>query len=157
MHGALRSEMSNHISSNASTEARQERRPAVVLLVMDEAIIAIDVEAELEQAGFQLAGPLTTRAEALAWLDRHPAPGACVTSSHLADGACDAVLDRLIARNVPTVLFTALPTSSLAEPYRRLPLVRKPAMPGVVARAVMKVLDVGSPMRSGPAAGEASS
>jgi DNA-binding NtrC family response regulator len=83
----------------------------VVLLAEDEAIIAIELEDSLGEAGFAVAGPFATCAEAEAWL-KSGAPDAAVLDHELRDGPCDALIADLSRRGVPTIVFTgdALPS-----------------------------------------------
>jgi DNA-binding response OmpR family regulator len=89
----------------------------VVLLAEDEAIIAIELEDGLSEAGFAVAGPFATCAQAEAWL-RSGEPDAAVLDHELKDGPCDALIADLCRRGVPTIVFTGSdappnPTSQL--------------------------------------------
>jgi DNA-binding response OmpR family regulator len=77
----------------------------VVLLAEDEAIIAMDIEDSLRAAGFAVAGPFATCAQAEAWLETG-APDAAVLDHVLRDGRCDALIASLSRRGVPAVIFT---------------------------------------------------
>jgi DNA-binding response OmpR family regulator len=77
----------------------------LVLLAEDEAIIAIELEDGLRAAGFAVAGPFVTCAQAAAWLQTGE-PDAAILDHELKDGPCDALLGDLSDRGVPTIVFT---------------------------------------------------
>jgi DNA-binding response OmpR family regulator len=77
----------------------------LVLLAEDEAIIAIELEDGLRGAGFAVAGPFASCAQAEAWL-RRGEPDAAILDHELKDGPCDALICDLSRRGVPTIVFT---------------------------------------------------
>jgi CheY-like chemotaxis protein len=77
----------------------------LVLLAEDEAIIAIDLEDSLKAAGFAVAGPFATNAEAKAWLETGR-PNVAILDHALKDGLCDALVGDLARRGVPAIIFT---------------------------------------------------
>jgi hypothetical protein len=80
------------------------KRP-LVLLAEDEAIIAIDLEDSLQAAGFAVAGPFATNAQAEAWLKTGRPDVACL-DHELRDGPSDALVRALEARGVPALIFS---------------------------------------------------
>jgi DNA-binding response OmpR family regulator len=76
-----------------------------VLLAEDEAIIAIDLEDSLREAGFAVAGPFATAAQAEAWLDTGR-PDIAVLDHGLQDGPCDKLIRDLSRRGVPAIIVT---------------------------------------------------
>jgi DNA-binding response OmpR family regulator len=85
-------------------EIRRER--PIVLLAEDEAIIAFDLEVSLAAAGFDVAGPFATCAEAQAWWEVNQ-PQAAILDYALKDGPCDALLGELSEAGVPVIILTA--------------------------------------------------
>jgi CheY-like chemotaxis protein len=79
--------------------------PRLILVAEDEAIIAIELEDSLRAAGFAVAGPFATCAEAEDWLSNGE-PDAAILDHALRDGTCDALVRELARRGVPTVIFT---------------------------------------------------
>jgi DNA-binding response OmpR family regulator len=77
----------------------------LVLLAEDEAIIAIELEAGLIDAGFAVAGPFATCSDAEAWLEQRQ-PDAAILDHELKDGPCDSLIDDLSRRGVPIIVFT---------------------------------------------------
>ena len=77
----------------------------LVLLAEDEAIIAIELDDSLREAGFAVAGPFATCAQAEAWLETGE-PDAAILDHALKDGPCDGLVRELSRRAVPTIVFT---------------------------------------------------
>lgn len=94
---------------------------ARVLVLEDEAIIAIDVENILTDAGLSVAGTLGSCADALKWLDANDAEVALL-DMHLLDGSCEPVARRLAEKGIPFVVF-----SGDSETARRSTLSSEPA------------------------------
>src|SRR5687767_6668596 len=78
---------------------------AVVLLVEDEALIAIDLQDEFQDAGFRVAGPFTTCSDALAWLATNR-PDVAVLDAVLRDGSCVSIANELGRRAVPFLVYS---------------------------------------------------
>ena len=77
-----------------------------VLVVEDEAIIAMDLEGILTDAGLAVPATLPSCAAALEWLDVH-LPDVALVDMHLLDGSCEPVAKRLVERGIPFVVFSA--------------------------------------------------
>jgi DNA-binding response OmpR family regulator len=83
---------------------RRGEKP-LILVAEDEAIIALELEHSLTSAGFGVAGPFSTCAEAEAWL-KAGEPDAAILDNQLKDGTCDALAADLSRRGVPLVIFS---------------------------------------------------
>jgi DNA-binding response OmpR family regulator len=79
-----------------------------VLLVEDEALIAIDVADMLENAGFEVVGMMSSCEEAEAWLENNT-PDVAVIDPKLRDGYCEGVAKVLASRRVPFVVLSGEP------------------------------------------------
>jgi DNA-directed RNA polymerase specialized sigma24 family protein/CheY-like chemotaxis protein len=81
-----------------------------VLIIEDEPIIAMDLEALVGELGHTVAGVSRTHKEAVAAVAAHR-PGLVLADSHLADGSSglDAVNEILTGYEVPVVFITAYP------------------------------------------------
>src|SRR5215203_4769157 len=75
------------VSTVSATPELSQSRP-LILLAEDEAIIAIDLADSLTRAGFDVAGPFATCAQAEGWL-KTGAPDAAILDNLLQDGPCD--------------------------------------------------------------------
>src|SRR3712207_4398339 len=99
---------------------------ARVLVVEDEAIIATDLADTFESAGADVVGPAASVREALALLADQQVDGALL-DFNLADGEVTPVLELLLARGVPIVMYTGrgLPPE-ISGQHPHLPVLRKP-------------------------------
>jgi CheY-like chemotaxis protein len=113
-----------------------------VLIIEDEALIALDLEALVENLGHRVVGVARTRSEAIA-LARSHRPGLVLADIQLADGSSglDAVNDLLNSFEVPVIFITAYPerylTGDRPEPAF---LVSKPYRPATVSALVSQAL-----------------
>jgi DNA-binding NtrC family response regulator len=98
-----------------------------ILILEDEALLAIDLALTVEDKGGRVIGPLDSVASALATLDARQA-GAAILDANLLDRDVTPVALRLIERGVPFVLYTGtgIP-AELAAAHAGLPVVMKPA------------------------------
>jgi DNA-binding response OmpR family regulator len=109
----------------------------MVLLLEDEALIAVALQDDLEEAGYAVAGPFATCLDALAWLGSNK-PDLAVLDTVLKDGPCKEVALRLTSLGVPLLVY-----SGLAEDMNALPelasatWIKKPA----TAQALLQALE----------------
>lgn len=113
-----------------------------VLIIEDEPIISMDVEAMVTELGHRVVGVVRTREEALRAI-RHQLPGLILADIHLADesSGLDAVNDILDHRPIPVVFITAYP-ERLQVGIRPEPtlLISKPYRSETVRAAISQVL-----------------
>jgi CheY-like chemotaxis protein len=113
-----------------------------VLIIEDEAFIALDLEALVESLGHRVLGIARTHAEAIA-LAKKKRPGLILADIQLADGSSglDAVNDLLQAFQVPVIFITAYPerflTGERPEPAF---LIAKPFQPAMVSAIASQAL-----------------
>lgn len=82
------------------------------LVVEDEALIAMALEACLEDAGFLIAGPFMRNADALDWLADHT-PDLALLDVLLKDGPCTSIVRALRQRKIPFAIYSGLKPRSL--------------------------------------------
>jgi DNA-binding response OmpR family regulator len=108
-----------------------------ILLLEDEAVIAMDVEQTLVKAGLGPATSLVSCESALNWLESNT-PDVAVIDIFLKDGECDEVAEILVKRGVPIVIHSA--RRAVASDSHRVFLsgiwVCKPSDPDQLTRAV---------------------
>ena len=80
--------------------------PCRVLLVEDDAIVAMSLQDDLEEADYTVAGPFDTCAAALDWLENET-PDLAVLDTRLKDGTCKALAAELARRGVRFVLWSS--------------------------------------------------
>jgi DNA-binding response OmpR family regulator len=80
-------------------------RSPLVLLVEDEALIALAVMDDLETAGYAVAGPFHRARDTLNWLSEHT-PEVAIIDIHLRDGSSVELARVLRDRGVPFTVFS---------------------------------------------------
>ncbi|MGD9869273.1 MAG: response regulator [Hyphomicrobiales bacterium] len=113
-----------------------------VLIIEDEALIAMDLQSLVENLGHEVQAVARTRSEAVA-LAKERKPGLILADIQLADGSSgvDAVNDLLAAFEVPVIFITAYPerflTGTRPEPAF---LITKPYQPAMVSAVISQAL-----------------
>jgi DNA-directed RNA polymerase specialized sigma24 family protein len=113
-----------------------------ILIIEDEALIALDLEHLVESLGHRTIGIARTRSEAAA-LSKTTRPGLILADIQLADGSSglEAVNDLLATFEVPVIFITAYPerylTGERPEPAF---LISKPYQPSTVSALVSQAL-----------------
>ncbi|WP_108660253.1 response regulator [Acuticoccus kandeliae] len=127
-----------------------------VLIIEDEPMIAMDLEALVEGLGHEVAGMARTHTEAMEAVRRRR-PGLVLADIQLADGSSglDAVNEILTSINVPVIFITAYPerllTGERPEPAF---LITKPFETDTVKAVVSQALFFSSPEDRDTAPGE---
>jgi DNA-binding response OmpR family regulator len=80
-------------------------RSPLVLLVEDEALIALALTDDLETAGYRVAGPFHRCRDTLDWLERQT-PDVAIIDIHLRDGSSVELARMLRDRDVPFIVFS---------------------------------------------------
>src|SRR5918997_6794581 len=80
-------------------------RSPLVLLVEDEALIALALADDVETAGYDVAGPFHRASDTLAWLEQHT-PDVAIIDIHLRDGSSVDLAGVLRERGVPFIVFS---------------------------------------------------
>lgn len=138
--GVTEDEFAN-LLSQASTEISHQVATDV-LIIEDEPLIAMDIEAMVESLGHRVVGTARTHAEATALFNKTH-PKMVLADIQLADGSSgiDAVNEILSSANVPVIFITAFPerllTGKRPEPAF---LVTKPFNPDMVKALISQAL-----------------
>ncbi|SFQ21965.1 response regulator [Tranquillimonas alkanivorans] len=102
------------------------RRTLRVLVVEDEYLIALEMEALLEELGCEVIGPAPSVKKALALLDLER-PGFAILDVNLGNERSTPVAQALVEMNVPYVVATGYEAKHLPETVLRdAPRLRKP-------------------------------
>ncbi len=96
-----------------------------VLLVEDEALVAMMIQETLSEFGFQVIGPVSTASEALASA-RNNHFDAAVLDINLGDGLVYTVAEILGKRGVPFVFVTGYDADSVDARFSGVPVLQKP-------------------------------
>lgn len=96
-----------------------------VLVVEDEALVAMMIQECLAEFGYQVVGPISTAAEAAAKA-KDGQFEAAVLDINLGDGAVYPIADTLATRGVPFVFVTGYEADSVDSRFREVPILQKP-------------------------------
>lgn len=124
-------------------------RGLYVLIVEDEPLIVLMIEDMLRSLGCRIAGVATSPEEALAALERRPAPDAVVLDLNLDGRPSDAVADALVARGVPYLVVTGYGDDAAS----RAPIVHKPFLDDDLARGLAAAFAATASARAVPLPG----
>ena len=97
-----------------------------VLIVEDDALIALELESTLSEAGYAVVGPAATVHAALGCLANHRILSGAVLDINLGDEDVFSVADALSASQIPFLFLTGHSNAVLPSRHRRRPIVRKP-------------------------------
>lgn len=134
--------MGPNISAALSGTSSSGGRVLTVLVAEDEPMISTTIIDDLEEAGYQVAGPFGRSPEAIAWAKRHPVDLAMIDVM-LRDGMCTNLAETLRAQGIPFLIFSGYyRTAELPPVFRDAPWVEKPgsfkdilsALEGLTAR-----------------------
>jgi DNA-binding response OmpR family regulator len=96
------------------------------IIVEDEALIAMALEASLEEAGFEVVGLFGTKAGVLHWLEANT-PEIALLDVKLKDGTCLELARLLKQRGVPFAIYSGLPLAHDCPPeLQDVPWLEKP-------------------------------
>ena len=116
------------------------RGVARILVVEDEALIAMDLQALLEEAGYLVLGPANSSAAALALIEKDE-PDVALLDVNLGRSDVFGVANALTERKTQVIFLTGHTAHKLPEIHRHLPLVSKPYLPQVLLQAVERALE----------------
>jgi CheY-like chemotaxis protein len=111
-----------------------------ILVVEDEALIAMDLQALLEDAGYRVLGPANSSAAALALIDGDQ-PDVALLDVNLGRSDAFGVASILTERKTQVIFLTGHTAHKLPPAHRHLPLVSKPYLPQVLLQAVERALE----------------
>jgi two-component SAPR family response regulator len=108
------------------------------LIVEDQALIGLSLEAYLEENGYQVAGPFLTNADALRWLERHT-PELALLDVILKDGPCLELARLLKSRGVPFAIYSGLKPQGVPPELEEVPWLQKPVGRADLARVLAEL------------------
>jgi PAS domain S-box-containing protein len=111
-----------------------------VLLVEDEALVAMMIQESLAEFGFQVIGPISTASEALA-AAREKHFDAAVLDINLGDGLVYTVAEILAKRGVPFVFVTGYDADSIDPRFSGVPILQKPIEREMLQKIFMQGAD----------------
>jgi PAS domain S-box-containing protein len=124
-HAARNGADRNGADLNGAGLARRNQGRPRVLLVEDEALVAMMIQDTLAEFGFDVLGPVGTVSEALA-AARERCFDAAVLDINLGDDLVYTVAEILTRRGVPFVFVTGYDADSIDARFRGIPVLQKP-------------------------------
>jgi DNA-binding response OmpR family regulator len=111
-----------------------------VLIAEDEALIALNLEDELRDAGYAVAGPFTTCSAALEWLHT-TTPDMAILDASLKDGPCRNIALELSRREVPFFIYSGhLEDHNLRLEFHHATWIEKPVPSAVLVQECQQLL-----------------
>jgi DNA-binding response OmpR family regulator len=119
---------------------KQANGRPLVLVLEDEALIALNLQDDLQDAGYEVAGPFTTCAAALDWLQTET-PDTAILDAALKDGPCREVALELSRREVPFLIYSGHHEDrQLLSEFHHVTWIEKPVPFAVLVRACQQLL-----------------
>ncbi|MCB8822494.1 response regulator [Microvirga rosea] len=109
------------------------------MIVEDQVLIGMSMEASLEEAGFTVAGPFTSCAQALEWLE-HNSPDLAILDIMIKDGTSLQIARELKNRGIPFTVYSGLPPKAEGPPeLRGAPWLEKPVSREILASTLRSI------------------
>jgi DNA-binding NtrC family response regulator len=116
----------------------------VCIIVEDQPLIGLSLEAYLKDNGFIVAGPFVTNSDALRWLGNQT-PHLALLDVMLKDGASVRIARLLKERRVPFAVYSGLKPERESPPeFRDVPWLEKPMSRSALARTLEQLQGVES-------------
>jgi CheY-like chemotaxis protein len=126
-----------------------------VLLVEDEALVAMMIQEFLREYGRAVVGPISTASEALVTAQAGDFDGA-ILDINLGDGMAYPVAEILSARGVPFVFLTGYEADTVDERFSQVPVLQKPIERQMLQKIFLPSVNVSAVVRDdGPRAAKA--
>ena len=123
---------------------QEEAARPCCLIAEDQALIAMSLEAYLDEMGFAVAGPFTRQGEALTWLATN-APHLAILDYKLGEETCADIARVLNARGVPVIVYSGTPRSSDVPPELQAACwLEKPVPRSALLKVVTELLPDGA-------------
>jgi DNA-binding response OmpR family regulator len=119
---------------------RHSNSRLLILVLEDEALIALNVQDELQDAGYEVAGPFSTCSAALNWLQT-TTPDMAILDTTLKDGPCQEVALELSRREVPFLIYSGYQEDQqLLSDFQHVTWIEKPVPPEALVQACQQLL-----------------
>jgi len=112
----------------------------LVLVLEDEALIALNLQDELQDSGHEVAGPFMDCSAALGWLQT-AAPDMAILDATLNDGSCHSVAAELSRRGVPFLIYSGYQEDrQLLSEFDHITWIEKPVPAATLVQACQQLL-----------------
>jgi DNA-binding NtrC family response regulator len=99
--------------------------PGTCMIVEDQALLGLALEAYLERMGLKVCKPLSSAAEAVEWLAANT-PIIAILDYSLRDGSCLKLVRALRERGIPFVIYSGHKRSIAPPELQHVPWINKP-------------------------------
>lgn len=111
------------------------------MIVEDQALIGLSLEASLEEAGFMVEGPFMSNVQALHWLESD-APDIALLDIMIKDGTSVEIARALKARGIPFIVYSGLPPTRNCPPeLQDAPWLEKPVSRETLTAALEQLVE----------------
>src|SRR3712207_509670 len=118
----------------------QNTSKPLVLILEDEALIALNLQDELQDAGYEVASPFTACSAALEWLQT-ATPDMAILDATLNDGSCHSVAVELSRRGVPFLIYSGhQEDQQLLAELQHITWIEKPVPSEVLVQECQQLL-----------------
>ena len=100
-----------------------------ILILEDEALVALDLEGTVTELGWEVAASLSSVRQALTWLDSHAEPDAALLDVNLGGELVFPVAEALQTRSTPFAFCTGYADMVSHSPFADRPTLVKPHDP----------------------------
>lgn len=138
------------MADEATEDAAPSRNAGTVMLVEDEAFIALDLARQLTKAGYEILGPFSSATRALAGLEGDRPDVAVLDFTLAGSDTSEPVAAYLAERSIPFAFLTGYSATDRidATPYADRPRLSKPCKASDVVKVLSALLGVTEPSPS---------
>jgi DNA-binding response OmpR family regulator len=109
------------------------------MIVEDQALIGMSLEASLAEMGFRIEGPFMSKAQALRWLESDT-PDIALLDFMIKDGTSVEIARALRSRSIPFAIYSGLSAKIDRPPeLRDVPWLEKPASRETIAATLVEI------------------
>lgn len=118
----------------------QSQSKARILVVEDEAVVAMFIEDVLASLGFTVIGPAANVDEALALLDKEEVDGGLLDVNLGGDNRSYPIADRLAREHKPYMFVTGYGIAGIDRRYAQAPVLQKPFVTAELDKRLRQLL-----------------
>ncbi|NMG39561.1 response regulator [Chelativorans sp. ZYF759] len=115
-----------------------------VLVVEDEALVALNLEDMLADLGCRVVGPVMRLAKAVEFFESSPLPDIAILDVNLGGEPVFGLAERISSKRVPIVFATGYGKAGLPQEWHRWPILQKPYTMDDVASSMKSALGLGA-------------